>query len=96
MSGSPQRTSDPEAIKLLAKLDGVCRQLEADEAKVGRTGATRGALFVQLRDMGVTQSEIAEHAKISENAVGKAIRKAIHDRDGHEGFVSKCEVCAAA
>lgn len=95
MSGSPQRTSDPAALELLAKLDAVCEQLVTDEGAVQATAQTRGQLFVELRDMGVTQSEIAEHAKVSENAVGKAIRKAIHDRDGHAGFVSKCEVCAA-
>lgn len=94
MSGSPQRTSDPKAIALLEQLDEVCAALVADEATVKATATKRGNLFVKLRDMGVTQSEIAEHAKVSENAVGKAIKKAIHDRDKHPGFVSTCELCA--
>lgn len=94
MSGSPQRTDDPAALKLLVQLDRVCAQLVAAESKVDRVGDERNALFVQLRDAGVTQSEIAAHAKISENAVGKAIKKVKHQTEGHPGFVSTCRRCA--
>lgn len=76
MSGSPQLTADPEAQALLAELDQACEALVSGEAAVDEASATRNRLFMRLRDMGVTQREIADRAKISEPAVAKAIRKA--------------------
>lgn len=76
MSGRPQVTEDPEAQRLLAELDTVCEQLSKAETALDATSAHRNRLFVELRQLGVTQREIAERAKISDPAVAKAIRKA--------------------
>ncbi len=76
MSGSPQLTADPEAQRLLAELDTACTALVAGEAEVEQASRERNRLFMVLRDMGVTQREIADRAKISEPAVAKAIKKA--------------------
>lgn len=76
MSGSPQLTTDPEAQRLLAALDDACMELVAGEAEVEQASRERNRLFMVLRDMGVTQREIADRAKISEPAVAKAIKKA--------------------
>lgn len=76
MSGSPQLTTDPEAQRLLAELDQACDELVKGETVVDEASARRNHLFMVLRDMGVTQREIADRAKISEPAVAKAIKKA--------------------
>ena len=76
MSGSPQLTTDPEAQRLLAELDDACMEIVAGEAEVEQASRERNRLFMVLRDMGVTQREIADRAKISEPAVAKAIKKA--------------------
>jgi DNA-binding Lrp family transcriptional regulator len=76
VSGSPQLTADPEAQRLLAELDTACTALVSGEAAVDEASRRRNHLFMVLRDMGVTQREIADRAKISEPAVAKAIKKA--------------------
>ena len=79
MSGSPQMTTDPEAQQLLAELDQACAALVEAETNVDEASRRRNHLFMRLRDMDVTQREIADRAKISEPAVAKAIKKARED-----------------
>lgn len=79
MSGSPQMTTDPAALVLLTELDDVCMELRAAEGEVESASTRRNRLFMQLRDMDVTQREIADRAGISEPAVAKAIKKARED-----------------
>lgn len=76
MSGNPQRTDDPRAVKLLRDLDTTCKALARHEDQVTVHAAKRNDLFVQLLELGVTQREVAARAKISEPAVAKAVKKA--------------------
>lgn len=76
MSGKPQLASDPQAVKLLRRLDGVVGRLATAEDRVDTLADERNDLFCQLLDMGVTQREVASRSNLSEPAVAKAVRKA--------------------
>lgn len=77
---SPRRkATEPEAVELLAKLDGLTAEAAEHAARGEQLMADRNALFVALKALGVTHREIAEHSDLTEMAVKKAIDKTVRD-----------------